>query len=85
MDKLQDKCNVIINSLIKKYEGNEYMTQRIYNHIVNYLPNTLDNEFINYEKRINRNAYLTNEQQLFIQIFLSKNKYYYLHNNNFFY
>jgi hypothetical protein len=85
MNKLQDKCNEIIDTLIKKYEGNEYMTQRVYSHIINYLPNTLDNEFINYEKRINRNAYLTNEQQLFIQIFLSKNKYYYLHNNNFFY
>jgi hypothetical protein len=61
------------------------MTQRLYNHIVNYLPHTLDNEMKNHEKRITRNNYLTNEQQLFIQVFLSKNKYFYLPNNNFFY
>jgi intein/homing endonuclease len=49
------------------------------------LPSTLDNEFKNYEQRQNRNTYLTNEQQIFIQVFLSKNKYFYLHSNNFFY
>ena len=61
------------------------MLQRIYNHVVNYLPNTLDNELKNYEKRIHRNTFLTNEQQNFIQVFLSKNNFYYLPNNNFFY
>jgi hypothetical protein len=42
-------------------------------------------EFKSHEERISRNNYLTNEQQLFIQIFLNKNKYFYLSNNNFFY
>jgi hypothetical protein len=54
-------------------------------HLVNYLPNTLENECKTYEKRVERNLYLTNEQQLFIQVFLSKNQYFYLSNNNFFY
>ena len=64
----------MIKELIDKYKDNEYMSQRIYNHIVNYLPNTLDNELKNHEKRVTRNNYLTNEQQIFIQVFLSKNK-----------
>jgi len=79
------KCSETIKELINKYKDNEYMSQRIYNHIVNYLPNTLDNELKNHEKRVTRNNYLTNEQQIFIQVFLSKNKYFYLPTNNFFY
>lgn len=77
-------CNTL-KELFIKYKDNNYMTKRIYNHIVKYLPNTLNNELQNYEKRISRNSYLTNEQSVFIQVFLSKNKYYYLPNNNFFY
>ena len=81
----EQKCSDTIKLLIEKYKDNEYMTQRIYNHIVNYLPNTLDNEHKNHERRISLNNFLTNEQQIFIQVFLSKNKYFYLQNNNFFY
>jgi len=84
-EPVEVKCAETIKSLIEKYKDNEYMTHRIYNHIVNYLPNTLDNEDKNHEKRIIRNNFLTNEQQIFIQVFLSKNKYFYLQNNNFFY
>jgi len=84
-EPIEVKCFETIKSLIDKYKDNEYMTQRIYNHIVNYLPNTLDNEDKNHEKRIIRNNFLTNEQQIFIQVFLSKNKYFYLQNNNLFY
>ncbi len=82
---IASKCNETIVNLIQKYNGSEYMLQRIQNHVINYLPNTLDNEQKNYEKRINRNTFLTNEQQNFIQVFLSKNNFYYLPNNNFFY
>lgn len=81
----KSKCNDAITELFKKYDHSDYMMQRIHNHIVNYLPNTLDNEFKNYGQRLNRNTYLTNEQQIFIQVFLSKNQYYYLPSNNFFY
>ena len=79
------QCSESLKELLNKYKENEYMSQRIYNHIVNYLPNTLDNEMKNHEKRVIRNNFLTNEQQIFIQVFLSKNKYYYLPNNNLFY
>lgn len=78
-------CITTITSLLEKYKDNEYMIQRIKNHIINYLPNTLENELKQYEQRISRNNYLTNEQQIFIQVFLSKNQYFYLPNNNLFY
>ena len=81
----QIKCSETLKNLIDKYKDDEYMTQRIMTHIINYLPNTLDNELKNHEKRITRNNFLTNEQQVFIQVFLSKHKYFYLQNNNFFY
>ena len=76
--ELQIKCENTITELIQKYQGNDYILQRIHNHIVNYLPNTLEYENNNYEKRLNRNTYLTNEKQIFIQVFLNKNLYFYL-------
>ena len=82
---IKNKCIESINDLFNKYENNEYMTQRIFTHIINYLPNTIENEFINYSKRINKNTYLSNEQQIFIQVFLNKNQYYYLPNIGLFY
>ena len=81
----QTKCQQTLQDLFQKYENNEYMLQRIHTHIVNCLPNTLDIELINHEKRICRNIFLTNEQQIFIQVFLQKNLYYYLSSNNCFY
>jgi hypothetical protein len=78
-------CLSSIDKLFEKYKDNEYMLQRIYNHVSLYLPNTLENESKNYEKRQNLNTYLSEEQQIFMQVFLSKNNYYYLPNNGFFY
>lgn len=74
-----------IKNLVEKYKDNDYILQRIYNHVVTYLPNTLENEAKNHDKRVNRISYLSNEQQIFIQVFLSKHKYFYLPNNNLFY
>ena len=85
MNDLQNKCSDTMTELFKKYEDNDYMLQRIHNHIVNYLPVTLDTELKNHERRVTRTNFLTNEQQIFIQVFLSKNKYFYLPSNNFFY
>jgi hypothetical protein len=85
MSNKKDDCIYMISQLFDNYKSNEYMLQRISTHILNYLPNTLKNENKNYENRINRNNYLSSEQQIFIQVFLSKNKYFYLSNNGFFY
>ena len=84
-DCIKNDCINTITALFEKYAYDEYMSQRIHNHVVKYLPKTLDNENNNHTKRINRNTYLANEQQVFIQVFLNKNKYYYLPNNNLFY
>jgi hypothetical protein len=81
----KEKCINAVIGLFNKYADNQYMLQRIHNHVVNYLPKILNNEDKIHETRVSRNNYLTNEQQIFIQVFLSKNKYYYLPNNNFFY
>ena len=75
-------CISIINKLYEKYKNDDYMLQRIYNHIHIYLPNTLENDYKNHEKKQNLHSYLSEEQQIFLQIFLSKNNYYYLSNNN---
>ena len=78
-------CVTTIDKLMEKYKDNEYMLQRLHNHVAFYLPNTLENEAKNHEKRKNLNAYLFEEQQIFIQVFLSKNNYYYISSNGFFY
>lgn len=78
-------CLSTVEKLYEKYKDNEYMLQRIYNHVHVYLPNTLENESKNREKKQNLNTYLSEEQQIFIQVFLSKNNYYYISSNNFYY
>lgn len=85
IDELKTNCYSKIDDLIAKYKDNDYMLQRINTHVVNYLQNSLDNELKNHIKRQDRNNYLANEQQMFIQVFLTKNQYYYLHANNGFY
>uniref|UniRef100_A0A6C0EZB2 Uncharacterized protein n=1 Tax=viral metagenome TaxID=1070528 RepID=A0A6C0EZB2_9ZZZZ len=74
-----------IQELFQKYENDSYMAQRLHFHVTSILPSTLENESKNHEKRVLRNHFLTNEQQVFIQVFLSKNQYFYLPNNNCFY
>jgi hypothetical protein len=85
ISQLQDNCIVSLKELFDFYENDEYMLQRICTHIHNYLPNTLKNEKLNHEKRLTRTHYLSNEQQIFIQLFLNKNNFFYLSNNGFFY
>ena len=82
---LKDKCIHSICNLYSIYENDNYMIQRLHNHIVNYLPNTLESEMKNHEKRIIRNNFLLSEKELFIKVFLNKNHYYYLSSSNCFY
>lgn len=84
-DKMLNIYTKNIEELFDKYKDNEYMTNRLTYHITNVLPNTLENELKNHEKRIARNDYLMNEQQLFIQVFLNQNQYYYISNNGYFF
>lgn len=77
--------NDMLDILYEKYGNNDYIIKRIYNHIVNYLPKTLENELKMHEKRVSRSVFLNAEQQSFIQIFLSKNQYFYLQSSCYFY
>ena len=74
-----------ISTLYEKYKDKPYMAARLKYHINNILPVTLENEDKNHEKRIERAQFLSQEQQQFIQIFLSKNQYFFLSSNNCFY
>ena len=85
MSEKKFDCMNSVDKYFQLYKDNDYMIQRIYNHIVLILPNTLENEAKNHEKRMNLNSYLSEEQQVFMQVFLSENNYYYLSNNGFFY
>jgi len=75
---------VNIQDLFELYKDNEYMTQRLIARLKN-LPLVLQMEAKHHEKRLLRTDYLTNEQKQFIQVFLSENQYFYLHNKNSFY
>jgi hypothetical protein len=77
----EEQCQKTLAELLEKYKDNEYMMQRLVNHITTILPNTLDTESANYEKRVVRQNFLSNEQQSFIQVFLNKNRYFYMNNN----
>ena len=81
----KEKCIENISSLFDKYTDNTYMMQRLQYHLLNMLPSTLENEDKNHVKRLERTNFLSHEQKIFIQVFLSKNRYYYLTNNNCFY
>ena len=83
MDDAASICK--ISELFNKYKGNEYMTNRIHNHIMHILPNTLEIERNNFIDRTNRINTLLADQEVFVRVFLSKNKYYYLHSTNCFY
>jgi hypothetical protein len=74
-----------LKELYEKYKDNEYMTQRIYNHIHYNLPNTLDTEYENYNERLIRTNTLHADQETFIKVFLSKHQYFYLNSTNCFY
>jgi hypothetical protein len=74
-----------IEKLNNQYKDNPYMLKRIHFHLTQILPKTLQNELQTWEKRKERNNYLLEEQKIFIQIFLSKNDYYYLPQTSTFY
>lgn len=74
-----------IEALFKKYESNDYMTNRLHLHIDTILPNTLELELENYKERLSRTSALQTTQETFIKVFLNRHKYYYLHATGFYY
>lgn len=76
--------NTILENIIKKYENNNYILQKL-NNYMNSLESLLDNDEENRSKRLLRNSKLTMEQENFYKVFINNNLYYYLPNNNCFY
>ena len=70
-----DEVRSSLNDLIIKYENDEYMTLKLHTYICNQLPNILENTKNNQLKRMVRNEEMVNEQEQFIQTFLTNNIY----------
>lgn len=79
------ECLEAVQQYYAKYADNDYMLNRIHSHVVGNLPNVLESENKNHERRQNLAMYLTEEQQIFMQVFLSKHNYTYLPATGFFY
>ena len=79
------ECLESLDKMIDKYKKDTYMLNRIHSHITHNLPNTLEYEHRNHERRIDRANFLSKEQETFIQVFLQKNLYFYLCGPNLFY
>ena len=78
-DAVNDPIHVV-RELFLRYASDPYMTTRTYNYICYQLPNILDNIQKDHEYRMQRMEELSNEQQQFIQSFMSNNQYFYVHN-----
>ena len=83
--EIQEKCYTTIQELCEKYKDDEYMLQRLNTRVINYLSNELAYDNKRHERNQNRNTFLTTEKDVFIQVFLSQNKYYYISSNNSFF
>jgi hypothetical protein len=77
LDKRQQVNNAIDN-IYEKYKTNEYMLMKTHNYICNLLPNILNSIEQTHIQRVNRFEELSNEQDEFIQCFLSKHQYFYV-------
>ena len=74
----------IIEELLKKYENNDYIKKMLINKI-NNLPKILEEANFMYEQKNKKYELLKKEQEIFINLFLSNNHYYYLSNQNKYY
>jgi len=81
MEFLNEKCTNVINQILKKYETNSYALQRLEFH-VNNLDHTISVESDNHSKRLLRANNLAIEQEMFIDVFLSQNNYFFLPNGD---
>jgi ribosomal 30S subunit maturation factor RimM len=77
-DTVSDAIHVI-QELFARYEDDPYRQTRTYNYVCYQLPNILENIQKDHEYRIQRMEELSNEQQQFINSFMSNNQYFYVH------
>ena len=82
MEGLQEKCFSTIRKLIAQFKDNEYMIEQLDTHVNTNLEKALNDSFSAYEKREQMKNNLEAQQNNFVKVFLSKNRYYYLSQNN---
>ena len=74
----------LIKSLYDLYKDNNYITNKLLN-TINNIPIVLENAKKSQEDRINKKKELLSQQEIFINSFLIKNQYFYLHHNQCYY
>tara|TARA_Y200000002_G_scaffold382303_1_gene398908 strand:- start:3252 stop:4778 length:1527 start_codon:yes stop_codon:yes gene_type:complete len=82
MESLKEKCFSKIDELLEIYKNNEHMIDQIDIQINTLLEKTLKTEFSSYEQKEKLKNSLETQQNNFVKVFLSKNRYYYLSQNN---
>ena len=75
--KIDNNLHNILDTLIKKYEKNEYVYGRLCNYIEKLLPIALENSCNIYKQREERKKQLTCDKDEFTSRFLQKNNYFY--------
>lgn len=71
------KLHRLLDTLIEKYEKNDYVYGRLCNYMENLLPPALENSVIIYKQREERKKQLTSDKDEFTTRFLQKNNYFY--------
>lgn len=74
-----------IKEIMTKYKDNEYMLKRIDKYMTEILPNSMHSDFKLHEAKKTRELKLLNDQSIFIQVFLIKNRLFFLPQTNTFY
>lgn len=78
-------CKEKIEYLLKKYENNEYIKNKLANHILNQLSDMLENADANNIKREERKQKLESNQLAFTNSFLNRNNYFHIANTDIFF
>ena len=78
-------CQEKIAGLLEKYEDNDYIKNKLTNHILNQLSGLLDQANVNYIKREERKQRLETDQIEFTNRFLNKHNYFYVSNTDIFF
>ena len=82
MDELREKCKKTLNTLCEKYQTNSYMLEQLDTYLNETLEKALSDIHDTHQATIVRTNNLESQQNNFVKVFLSKNRYYYLSQND---
>ena len=74
----RDDLHKLLDNLLDKYLGNEYILGRLETYITQLLPSALESANQNHEAREERKQSLSQKRNEFIERFMHKNKNYYV-------